>query len=257
MSAVDLNSDLGESFGAWKMGMDEDVMEHITSANVACGWHAGDPEVMVKTVRTAKSKGVAVGAHPGYPDLLGFGRRSMTCTPDEVYAYTLYQVGALKSVCEAEGVELQHVKPHGAMYNQGAQNPKLAEAIVKAVKGAGEKLIMVGLANSAFETAAAALGVTFASEAFADRGYMSDGSLVPRSLPGAFIHDPKEAAVRMVKLIEEGTVPTFDGKILQLKAHSICMHGDNPAAVKMAEVVRSVLEENGVEIKNLREVLKI
>ena len=135
MPMIDLNSDLGESFGAWTMGMDEAVMDHISSSNVACGWHAGDAEVMVKTVRAAKAKGVAVGAHPGYPDLMGFGRRNMTCTPDELYAYTLYQVGALKSVCESEGVELQHVKPHGAMYNQAAKDPKLAAAIVKAQQG--------------------------------------------------------------------------------------------------------------------------
>ncbi|MDR1978528.1 MAG: LamB/YcsF family protein [Synergistaceae bacterium] len=256
MPVVDLNSDLGESFGAWKMGMDEDVMEHISSSNIACGWHAGDAEVMVKTVRAAKRKGVAVGAHPGYPDLLGFGRRDMTCTPNEVYAYTLCQVGALKSVCESEGLELQHVKPHGAMYNQAAKDPKLAAAIARAVKGAGEKIILVGLANSAFETAAAELGVPFAAEAFADRGYMPDGSLVPRGRPGAFVHDPDEAAARMVKLVNEGVVATPDGQILKLKAHSICMHGDNPAAVKMAEAVRATLEKNGVAVKNLREVLR-
>jgi UPF0271 protein len=257
MSAVDLNSDLGESFGAWKMGMDEDMMEYISSANVACGWHAGDAEVMVKTVRAAKSRGVAVGAHPGYPDLLGFGRRNMACTPDEVYAYTLCQVGALKSVCEAEGVELQHVKPHGAMYNQAAKNPQLAEAIARAVKGAGKKLILVGLANSSFETAAAALGVPFAAEAFADRGYMSDGSLVPRSEHGAFIHDPDEAAARMVKLVKEGTVSAPDGQIVKLEVHSICVHGDNPAAVEMTKAVRSALEKNGIAVKSLVEVLEI
>jgi UPF0271 protein len=257
MSAVDLNSDLGESFGAWKMGMDEDMMAYISSANVACGWHAGDAEVMVKTVRAAKSRGVAVGAHPGYPDLLGFGRRNMACTPDEVYAYTLCQVGALKSVCEAEGVELQHVKPHGAMYNQAAKNPQLAEAIARAVKGAGKKLILVGLANSAFEMAAAALGVPFASEAFVDRGYMSDGSLVPRSEPGAFVHDPDEAAARMVKLVKEGTVSAPDGQVVKLKAHSICVHGDNPAAVEMAKAVRSALEKNNIAVKSLVEVLEI
>ena len=255
MSMIDLNSDLGESFGAWTMGMDADVMSHISSSNIACGWHAGDAEVMVKTVRAAKAKKVAVGAHPGYPDLLGFGRRNMACTPDELYAYTLYQVGALKSICESEGLELQHVKPHGAMYNQAAKDPNLAAAIVKAVKNAGKGIILMGLANSAFETACTELGVPFASEAFADRGYMPDGSLVPRSQPGAFIHDPDEAAARMVKLVKEGTVETPDGQILKLKAHSICMHGDNPAAVKMAEVVRATLQKNGVAVKNLKEIL--
>jgi UPF0271 protein len=255
MPAIDLNSDLGESFGAWTMGMDAEVMAHISSSNIACGWHAGDAEVMVKTVRAAKAKGVAAGAHPGYPDLLGFGRRSMVCTADELYAYTLYQVGALKSICESEGLELQHVKPHGAMYNQAAKDPKLAEAIVRAVKNAGKGVILLGLANSAFEGACAKLGVPFASEAFADRGYMPDGSLVPRSQPGAFIHDPDEAAARMVRLVKEGAVETPDGQELKLKAHSICMHGDSPEAVKMAEVVRAAMKKNGVAVKNLREVL--
>jgi UPF0271 protein len=254
MSVIDLNSDLGESFGAWTMGMDEDVMSRISSSNIACGWHAGDAGVMVKTVRAAKAKNVAVGAHPGYPDLLGFGRRNMTCTPDELYAYTLYQVGALQGICASEGLELQHVKPHGAMYNQAAKDPKLALAIVKAVKSVGKGIILMGLANSAFETAAREEGVPFASEAFADRGYMPDGSLVPRSQPGAFIHDPDEAAARMVKLVKEGAIETSGGQILKMKAHSICMHGDNPAAVKMAEVVRAAMEKNGIAVKNLFEI---
>jgi UPF0271 protein len=179
----------------------------------------------------------------------------MTCTADELYAYTLYQVGALKSICESERLELQHVKPHGAMYNQAAKDPKLAEAIARAVKSAGKEIILLGLANSAFEGACAELGVPFASEAFADRGYMPDGSLVPRGRPGAFIHDPDEAAARMVKLVKEGTVTTPDGQTLELKAHSICMHGDSPEAVKMAEAVRAAMEKNGIAVKNLREVL--
>ena len=256
MAAVDLNSDLGESFGAWTMGMDEDVMSHISSSNIACGWHAGDAWVMIRTVRAAKAKNVAVGAHPGYPDLMGFGRRNMTCTPDELYAYTIYQVGALMGVCASEGVELQHVKPHGAMYNQAAKDPKLAAAIARAVKSLGGGIILLGLAGSAYEAAAAELGVPFAAEAFADRGYMADGSLVPRDKPGAFIHAPEESAARMLKLVREGTVETPDGQVLKLKVHSICMHGDSPEAVKMAEVVKTTLEKNGVAVKNLKEVLK-
>jgi len=256
MAVIDLNSDLGESFGAWTMGMDEEVMDHVSSSNIACGWHAGDAEIMIRTVRAAKARNVAVGAHPGSPDLLGFGRRNIACTPDEMYAYTLYQVGALMGVCASEGVELQHVKPHGAMYNQAAKDPKLAAAIARAVKNLGGGVILMGLAGSAFEAAAAEQGVPFASEAFADRGYMADGSLVPRTQPGAFIHDPDEAAARMLKLVKEGIVETPDGQILKLKAHTICMHGDNPAAVKMAEVVKSTFEKNGVAVKNLREILK-
>ena len=253
---IDLNSDLGESFGAWTMGMDEEVLNHISSSNIACGWHGGDAEVMLRTVRAAKARNVAVGAHPGYPDLLGFGRRNMTCTPDELYAYTIYQTGALMGACAAEGVEMQHVKPHGAMYNQAAKDPKLAGAIARALKNLGGGLILMGLAGSVFEAAAAEHGVPFASEAFADRGYMADGSLVPRSQPGAFIHDPNEAAARMLKLVKEGTVETPDGQTLKLKAHTICMHGDNPAAVKMAEIVKNTLESNGVAVRNLREILK-
>jgi len=256
MLIVDLNSDLGESFGTYTLGMDEDVMSHISSSNIACGWHAGDSEVMLRTVRAAKAKGVAVGAHPGYPDLVGFGRRNMTCTPDEMYAYTIYQVGALMGVCASEGVELQHVKPHGAMYNQAAKDPKLAGAIARAIKKLGGGIILMGLANSAFEAAAQEQGIPFAAEAFADRGYMADGSLVPRDKPGAFIHDPVEAAARMLKLVQEGTIQTPDGQTLKLKAHTICMHGDSAEAVKMAEVVKTTMEKNGVAVKNLKAILK-
>ena len=256
MAYIDLNSDLGESFGTWVLGMDEDVMSHISSSNIACGWHAGDSEVMLRTVRAAKTKNVAIGAHPGYPDLVGFGRRNMTCTPDEVYAYTLYQVGALMGVCVSEGVELQHVKPHGAMYNQAAKDPKLAAAIARAIKSLCGGIILMGLANSAFEAAAQEQGIKFAAEAFADRGYQADGSLVPRDKPGAFIHDPDEAAARMLKLVKEGTIETPDGQTLKLNAHTICMHGDSPEAVKMAEVVKATLIKNGVGVKNLRAILK-
>ena len=252
MATIDLNSDLGESFGDWKMGMDEEVMGSVSSSNIACGWHAGDASIMVKTVRLAKAQGVAVGAHPGYPDLLGFGRRNMTCTPDELYAYTLYQAGALAAICRSEGMELQHVKPHGAMYNQAAKDPKMAIAIARAVQVLGRDVILMGLAGSEFEKAAAELGIPFAAEAFVDRGYMPDGSLVPRNQPGAFIHDPNEAAKRMVRLVKEGVVPAADGSLLHMKAHSICVHGDNPEAVRMAQVVRTTLEENGIAVKNLR-----
>jgi UPF0271 protein len=250
---VDLNSDLGESFGAWSMGMDEEVMNHVSSSNVACGWHAGDAEIMLRTVRAAKARGVAVGAHPGYPDLLGFGRRHMSCTPDELYAYVLYQAGALQCICASEGVELQHVKPHGAMYNQAAESPKLAEAIARAVKNTGKGIFLLAPANSAFEAAAAELGVPFAAEAFADRGYMPDGSLVPRSHPGAFVRDPGEAAARMVKLVVEGVIEAADGKPLKLPTRSICLHGDSPSAVKMAATVRAALQNNGIEIRSLRD----
>lgn len=253
---IDLNSDLGESFGAWTMGMDADVMKSVCSANIACGFHAGDALVMVKTVQAAKENGVAVGAHPGHPDLQGFGRRTMACTPDEVYAYTLYQIGALQAVCAAQGVRMEHVKAHGALYNQAAKDIAMAKAIARATKDAGGNLILLGLANSLFEQAAAEVGVPYAAEAFADRGYMNDGSLVPRNKPGAFIHDLAEAGQRMVRLVKEGVLRSAEGQDIHLKAHSICMHGDNPAAVEMARFIRKTLEENGVTIAAMREVLK-
>lgn len=252
---IDLNSDLGESFGAWKMGMDEEVMASISSANIACGFHAGDSEVMIKTVSAAKKAGVAVGAHPGYPDLQGFGRRNMACSADEIYAYTLYQIGAMQAVCHAHGIKMQHVKAHGAMYNQAAKDISLAKAIAQAVKDADSNLILMGLANSLFENAAKEAGIKFAAEAFADRGYMPDGSLVPRNKPGAFIHDPEEAAARMIRLVKEGVVKTPDGAELKLKAHSICLHGDSNEAVQMAAVIRKRMSENGIKIVPLAEVV--
>lgn len=255
MYKIDLNSDIGESFGAYKLGDDAAVMEAVTSANVACGFHAGDPLVMKKTLENCAKKGVAAGAHPGYPDLVGFGRRNMKCTPDEEYADCLYQIGTLQAFCRANGMTLQHVKPHGAMYNQAAKDPALAAAIARAVRDAGEGIILMGLANSEFEKAAKELGVPFAAEAFADRGYMPDGSLVPRSQPGAVIHDPAKAAERVVRMVTEGTVEAVDGTIINFRPDSICMHGDTPEAVEMAKAVRAALEAAGVKVTNLKEVV--
>ena len=185
MHAIDLNSDLGESFGAYTLGMDEKLMEYITSANVACGWHAGDPLVMQKTIRAAAKNGVAVGAHPGYPDLMGFGRREIKITPEEAYTYVLYQLGALDAFARTEGVKIQHVKPHGALYNQACKDEKLAGAICRAAQAFDRELIVLAPYNSAFRTAAETIGQPFAGEFFADRAYLPDGSLVPRSQPGA------------------------------------------------------------------------
>lgn len=255
MYVIDLNSDIGESFGAYKMGDDAAVMKSITSANVACGFHAGDPLVLKKTVSLCSEMGVAVGAHPGYPDLTGFGRRNMACSPDEVYADCLYQIGAAAAFCRANGLSLQHVKPHGAMYNQAAKSAELAGAITRAIKDAGGNLILIGLANSEFERAAMDNGVLFAAEAFADRAYMPDGSLVPRSRPGSVIHDAGLAAGRVVRMATEGTVEAIDGTIIKFRPASVCMHGDTPEAVEMASAVRSALEKAGVSIKNLREVV--
>ena len=253
---IDLNSDLGESFGAYTLGMDGDVMKSVTSANVACGFHAGDPEVMLKTVKLAASAGVAVGAHPGHPDLQGFGRRTMACSPDETYAYCLYQIGAMASVCRAAGVRLQHVKAHGALYNQAAKDLALAKAIAKATKDAADGLILLGLANSLFEQAAREEGVPFASEAFADRGYQADGTLVPRSKPGAMIDDLNLAAARVVRMATEGVVEAIDGTIVRMRPDSVCLHGDSAHAVTMAAAVRKALEGANIAVRPLSEVLK-
>ena len=251
---VDLNSDLGESFGAWRMGRDEEVLTFVSSANVACGFHAGDPLVMKRTVAAAKRAGVAVGAHPGYRDIVGFGRRAMACSPDELYADVLYQIGALRSFCEAAGIELQHVKPHGAMYNRAAKDPEEALAIAQAVKDAGEGLILLGLAGSRFDEAAARLGVPYAAEAFADRGYRGDGTLVPRGEEGAFVRDAEEAARRVIRMVREGVVEAIDGTEVRLRPQSICLHGDSPVAVEMARTLRARLVEAGIEIVPLREL---
>ena len=252
---VDLNGDLGESFGAWKMGQDTDVLTFVSSANVACGFHAGDPLVMQKTVREAIKAGVAVGAHTAYPDLKGFGRRNMICSPDELYTDTLYQIGALRAFCEAAGTKLQHVKPHGAMYNSAAKKIEEAMALAQAVKDAGGNLILMGLAGSKFDEAAAKLGIPYAAEAFADRGYMNDGTLVPRKMEGAFVHDVEVAAQRVIRMIKEGVVEAIDGSIVPLKPQSICLHGDSPSAVQMAQTLRKRLIEAGIEIEPLSQII--
>ena len=250
---VDINSDLGESFGAWSMGDDRGVLASVSSANVACGYHAGDPSIMRETVELCASRGVAIGAHVSYPDLIGFGRRNMACSPQEVYDYCLYQIGALNAFCRAEGVELQHIKPHGALYNQAAGDRKLADAIAAAVKNSGDGLILMGLALSEFAPAARAAGVRFAAEAFADRAYLKDGSLMPRSRDGSVIHDAASAARRVVQMVTKGTVAADGGSEIQIRPGSICLHGDTKEAVGMAAAVRRALEEAGVEIRPLKE----
>jgi UPF0271 protein len=251
---IDMNSDLGEGFGAWSMGDDEAVIASVSSANIACGYHAGDPSIMRGTVKLCADNGVAVGAHVSYPDLSGFGRRDMSCSPQEVYDCCLYQIGALRAFCDAQGVHLQHVKPHGAMYNKAAKDRKLADAIASVVKRLGGGIILMGLAGSEFENAANDNGVRFAAEAFADRAYMKDGSLMPRSREGAVIHDAEAAAARVARMVTMGTVAAADGGEIRLKPDTICLHGDTKEAAEMAAVVRRALERAGVEIKPLREV---
>ncbi|GHV55248.1 UPF0271 protein [Synergistales bacterium] len=251
---IDMNSDLGEGFGAWVMGDDNAVIQSVSSANIACGYHAGDPSIMRRTVKLCAEAGAAVGAHVSYPDLAGFGRREMTCSPLEIYDYCLYQIGALKSFCKVQGVRLQHVKPHGALYNQAAKDKKLADAIAAAVRDAGDELILLGLAGSEFAPAAKEAGVRFAAEAFADRAYLKDGSLAPRSKHGAVIYDSALAASRVLQMVTKGTVIADDGKEIALKADSICLHGDTKKAVEMAIAIRSALEAAGVEIRPLRDI---
>lgn len=255
--AVDLNSDVGESFGAWTLGDDAHVLDHVTSANVACGFHAGDPQVMLATVRAARERGVAVGAHPGYSDLVGFGRRAMTCTPDEVYAFCLYQIGALAALCRAQGVPLCHVKAHGALYNQSARDPDLARALARATQDAAPALILLGLPRSQHEAAARETGIPFAAEAFADRAYQADDSLVARAHEGSVLHDPETIATRVIRMVTKGTVETVQGEAITIRADSICVHGDNSAARRILEAVRRALDEAGVHINPLREVLSL
>ena len=255
MFQVDLNSDLGESFGAYTIGMDEAVIAHISSANVACGYHAGDPLVMDKTVASCKAAGVAVGAHPGYPDLIGFGRRNIACSPKDAKAYVKYQLGALIAFTTAHGLKLQHCKPHGALYNQAAKDPALAQAIAEAVAEVDSNIILLGLANSHLITEAKKAGLRAASEVFADRAYQADGSLVPRSKPGAVIHDKDEAIARTIRMVKEGKVTAITGEEVPLAADSICVHGDNPSAVEFVKNIRAKLIEEGVTIAPICEIV--
>lgn len=247
---MDLNADLGESFGRWALGDDERLVAHLTSANVACGFHAGDFRVMEATVTLCRRAGVAVGAQPGYPDLIGFGRRPMPYEPDEVESLVRYQIGALEGFCRAQGIEMQHVKPHGALYNQAAADPALAAAIARAVGRFSRDLLLYGLASSEPMAAAAAdAGLRFVPEAFADRGYLHDGTLQPRSEAGSLITDPARAASRSVRIATDGAVEAVDGSVAQIRAESICCHGDTPGAVEIAAAVRRALEAAGVTVE--------
>ncbi len=253
---VDLNADLGESFGTYKLGLDEELLNHITSANIACGFHAGDYMVMQKTVSMAVSKNVGVGAHPGFPDLQGFGRRNMHMKPEEVRNLVIYQIGALQAFARAEGTELKHVKSHGALYNMAAVNYELAKAIAEAVKKTVPDAILLALANSEMVKAANDVGVKVAQEVFADRAYNPDGTLVPRSIPGAVIQDPTQATERALRMVLEGKVTAIDGQEVHIVADSICVHGDNPQAVKLASNIRKELERAGVALVELTRVIE-
>jgi len=246
--SIDLNSDLGESFGAWKMGMDEEVLPYITSANVACGWHGGDALIMEKTVTMAVKSGVAVGAHPSLPDLLGFGRRNMDVSEAEIKAYLKYQIGALAAFARSSGVRLQHVKPHGAMYNMAVSNEKLAIAVAEAIRETDPELILVGLSGSMLVLAGKAAGIRVKSEVFADRAYNEDGTLVSRKLPGALITDKDAAVARVIRMVKEQTVRSITGKDIPITAETVCVHGDNPEAVAFARGLREALEAERIVI---------
>jgi UPF0271 protein len=246
---IDLNCDLGESFGAWRLGADEEILPFVTSASVACGFHAGDPGTMRRTVRAALAHGVAIGAHPGLPDLQGFGRRAMEVSPEEAYDLVLYQVGALQAFAAAAGVVLQHVKPHGALYNLAAARPPLAEAIARAVRDVDHGLVLYGLSGSHLVAAGRAAGLRTASEAFADRGYAPDGSLVSRRESAALVTDPEEVARRALRMAREGRVRAVDGTDVEVEADTLCVHGDSPGAADLARRLRGALEAEGVEVR--------
>ena len=252
---VDLNCDLGESFGNYKIGGDDKIIPLISSANVACGFHAGDPVVMKKTIETAKKNNIGIGAHPGFLDLMGFGRREMKISIDEAKAYVLYQLGALGAFCKSEGVKLQHVKPHGALYNMAAKDYKLSRAICEAVAEFDNSLIILGLSGSETLKAAKDLGLKYASEVFADRAYEEDGSLVARSKEGAMIHDENEAIERVIKMIKEQKVTSITGKEIPIKADSICVHGDGEKALLFVKKIREKLVNEGIIIQKLSEII--
>jgi UPF0271 protein len=251
MKTIDLNCDMGESFGAYRLGMDDEVIRHITSANIACGWHAGDPLVMDRTVALAVQHGVGVGAHPGYPDLLGFGRRNLDCTPDEVRAYMVCQIGALQAFCRAHGTRLRHVKPHGALYLTAVEDETVARAVAEAILSVDPALMFVALAGAkgrVMRQVGQELGLKVVYEAFPDRAYMAEGTLAPRSRPGAVIRDPVLVAERALRMAQEGRIVAVDGTLLEIEAQTLCVHGDNPAAVELVRSIRETLEAAGVKV---------
>src|SRR5688572_15225207 len=253
VTAIDLNADVGEGFGPYAMGADAELLSLVTSANVACGFHAGDPTVIDRTVALAARHRLAIGAHPGHHDLRGFGRRPISVPPEEIERDVLYQVGALQAFARSHGVELAHVKPHGALYNQAADDQAMAEAVARGVARASSALVLVGLASSGVMAAAAAkVGLRFAAEAFADRRYEADGRLQPRRIAGSVIEDPAEAAAQAVSIARDGRVKAADGRAVEVRAETLCLHGDNPAAIGNARAVRRALDAAGIAVRSLR-----
>ena len=255
-SIVDLNSDLGESFGSYTIGNDDKIIPLVSSTNVACGFYAADPVVMSDTIAKVGEAKVTIGAHPGFPDLMGFGRRNMSLTTEEAKAYVQYQVAALMGMAKAQGLSLQHVKPHGALYNMAAVDYELSRAICQAVKELDENLIILGLSGSEMIRAAKDLGMKVACEVFADRGYEEDGTLVSRKKEGAFIHDEVEAVARVVRMVKEGKVTAASGKDIDIQADSICVHGDGEKALLFVEKIRAGLADEGIRVAPLSEIIK-
>jgi UPF0271 protein len=248
---VDLNADIGESFGVYTLGQDDLLLRSITSGSIACGFHAGDPSVIRRTVRAAARAGVAIGAHPSFPDLVGFGRREMTMEPREIADLVLYQIGAVSAIANAEGAKLRHVKPHGALYNMSVRRSEVAEAIARAVASFDDGLLLMGLPESELLSAGARLGLRVAAEAFADRSYEPDGTLTSRHLSDSVLSEPGRAVERAVRMVRDGKVIARDGSTFSLKVDTICVHGDTPNAAELAAAVRLGLEQAGVEVKAL------
>ncbi|CAN5521846.1 5-oxoprolinase subunit PpxA [soil metagenome] len=251
MFSIDLNCDMGESLGVWRMGNDAALMDYVSSINVACGFHAGDASVIRKTVETAIEKDVAIGAHPGFPDLQGFGRREIKMSAEEVFDIVLYQVSAVKGICQAFGGKLHHVKPHGALYNQAAKDASFAAAIAKAVKSIDDNLIFYGLSNSLLISEAEKIGLQTASEVFADRTYQADGSLTPRNETTALIKDSEKAVSQVLQMITEQSVIATNGEKIPLKAETVCIHGDGEHALEFAKIINAKLKKCDIQIKSV------
>ncbi|MGX5721772.1 LamB/YcsF family protein [Shinella zoogloeoides] len=250
MVAIDLNSDLGESYGAWRMGDDAAMLAVVSSANIACGFHAGDPAGIYRTVKAAAANGVVIGAHVSYPDRVGFGRRDLDATPEELIADVIYQIGAIKGVAAAAGTTVRYVKPHGALYNRIAYDARQGQAVIDGIKAVDPALILMGLANAPILDLARRSGLAVVAEAFADRAYTPKGELVSRREAGSVLHDEKKIADRMVQLAREGTLEAIDGSTIRVEAQSICVHGDSPGAVAIAQEIRRRFEAEGIVIRS-------
>jgi len=255
MNKIDLNSDMGESFGKYKLGNDEEIMKNVSSANIACGFHAGDPHVLKYTIKLAKETGTAVGAHPGLPDLIGFGRRSMDVSPDELYDYCVYQIGAVQAFCKSVGVDMQHVKCHGILEMMTTQRPELAEAIAAAIKDIDPNLLYMTIAGTRLYQTCKAAGLRVAGEAYGDRAYNEDGTLVSRKLPNSVLTDSDTVVKRITQFIETGTMPTYEGGAVKIDAQSICMHGDTPGAAELIKALREKLDNQGIGVVPVGELV--